>query len=86
MGQSIKHRMKNALVFADDAYTASSLFLPVFRAGGAPSGHMPGVKRMTEPSFWYGQTVDPGCAAGNGGRYRPINQAAIDGAGTNRRI
>jgi len=86
MGQSIKHRMKNALALLMTLCIAGSLLFPFSALAAAPVGYMPGVtEEMTEPSFWYGQTVDPDALLATAEDIARINQAAIDGAGTNRR-
>ena len=55
-------------------------------AAAAPVGYMPGVtEEMTDSSFWSDLTGDPDALLATAEDIARINQAAIDGAGTNRR-
>ncbi len=66
---------------------AASLPTPLSAlAAAAPVGYMPDVtKEMTDPAFWYGLSCDPDALLATAEDIAWINQAAIDGAGTNRR-
>ena len=86
MDRNIKNSMKKKLAWLMTLCVAGSLLFPFSALAAAPVGYMPGVtEEMTEPSFWYGQTVDPDALLATAEDIARINQAAIDGAGTNRR-
>ena len=85
MDRNIKNSMKKKLALLMTLCVAGSLLFPFSALAAAPVGYMPGVtEEMTEPSFWYGQTVDPDALLATAEDIARINQAAIDGAGTNR--
>ena len=67
--------------------SAVSLLSPLpALAAAAPVGYMPGVtEEMTDSSFWSDLTGDPDALLATAEDIARINQAAIDGVGTNRR-
>ena len=86
MDRNIKISLKKTLALLMTLCIAGAVLCPFSALAAAPVGYMPGVtEEMTEPSFWYGQTDDPDALLATAEDIARINQAAIDGAGTNRR-
>ena len=86
MDQNIKNSRKKTLALLMTLCVAGSFLFPFSALAAAPVGYMPGVtEEMTEPSFWYGQTVDPDALLATAEDIARINAAAVAGKGTNRR-
>ena len=87
MSKNTPSPLKKALALLLVLCAAASLSAPCSAlADAAPVGYMPNVtKEMTEPSFWSSLAADPDALLATAEDIARINQAAVDGVGTNRR-